>query len=218
MKSSRTILDIMMTILSIILMGGTILFPDERIHQILGLVMLGLWICHVVLNRRWFGSIFRGTYTPYRTLQTVVNIGILLCALLLMISGIMMSWFLPFDVDTGLGFARIAHLLSSHWYYIFMCAHIGLHVATIVRRILHDKPFPVIAKIIITFICAYGVYALFVRKIFSYLFLQQQFFFFDFERGSVLFALDYLSILILIASLFHLLGNFLLKRKLKNKA
>ena len=31
-------LDILMTILSVILMGGTMFFPDDRIHQICGTV------------------------------------------------------------------------------------------------------------------------------------------------------------------------------------
>lgn len=33
-------LDIAMTALSIILMGGTVLFPDDKIHQILGMTLL----------------------------------------------------------------------------------------------------------------------------------------------------------------------------------
>ncbi|WP_433070853.1 hypothetical protein [Treponema vincentii] len=36
----RMPLDIAMTALSIILMGGTVLFPDDKIHQILGMTLL----------------------------------------------------------------------------------------------------------------------------------------------------------------------------------
>ena len=45
-------LDIAMTALSIILMGGTVLFPDDKIHQILGMALLALWAVHIILNRR----------------------------------------------------------------------------------------------------------------------------------------------------------------------
>ena len=120
-KRIRMPLDILMTILSIILMGGTVLFPNDRVHQILGMTLLVLWAVHVILNRRWFGSLFKGRYAPHRIMQIVVNLGVLVCALLLMISGMMMAWFVPSEiVGGGLGFARTTHLLSSHWYYIFM--------------------------------------------------------------------------------------------------
>ena len=39
------------------------------------------------------------------------------------------------------------------------------------------------------------------------MFLQQQFFFFDFDRGYVLFAIDYLSILVLFAAVAHYAGK-----------
>ena len=57
----RMSMDITMTILSVILMGGNFLFPAEIVHEIL-----------------------------------------------------------------GLGFARIAHLLASHWYYLFAMDYISI--------------------------------------------------------------------------------------------
>ncbi|EEV19155.1 hypothetical protein TREVI0001_0259 [Treponema vincentii ATCC 35580] len=39
-QNFRMPLDIAMTALSIILMGGTVLFPDDKIHQILGMTLL----------------------------------------------------------------------------------------------------------------------------------------------------------------------------------
>ena len=52
-------LDILMTLLSVILMGGTVLFPDDRIHQICGISLIVLWVFHIVLNRRWYASFAR---------------------------------------------------------------------------------------------------------------------------------------------------------------
>ena len=43
-------------------------------------------------------------------------------------------------------------------------------------------------------------------KLIQYMFLQQQFFFFDFDKGYVLFAVDYLSILVLFAAVAHYAG------------
>ena len=115
----RMSMDITMTILSVILMGGNFLFPAEIVHEIL-----------------------------------------------------------------GLGFARIVHLISSHWYYLFMSLHIGLH----------------------------GVYSFIARGVWKYLILRQQFFFFDLEWGYILFAMDYISIIILFATISHVIAKLLKKR------
>ena len=126
----RLPLDIMMTLVSIALMGGNFLFPADIVHEILGVALFVLWTVHIALNRRWYSAIFRGKYNPYRIMQTVINCCILICTIFLMISGIILSnhLFTFLNIQSGLGFARIAHLLSSHWYYLFMSLHIGLHM------------------------------------------------------------------------------------------
>ncbi len=49
----RMAVDISMTILSIILMGGNYLFPVDIVHEILGVGLFVLWDVHITLNRRW---------------------------------------------------------------------------------------------------------------------------------------------------------------------
>ena len=195
----RMTIDITMTILSIILMGGNYLFPADIVHEILGLALFLLWAVHISLNRRWYGAIFKGKYNPYRVMQTVVNCGILICALFLMISGIILSnhVFTFLNIQAGLGFARIAHLLASHWYYLFMSLHIGLHVG----RLFQNITAKIIPRIILALVCAYGIYAFIARGVWKYLILRQQFFFFDLGLGYILFAIDYISIIILFATI-----------------
>ena len=158
----RLPLDIMMTLVSIVLMGGNYLSPADIVHEILGVALFVLWGVHIFLNRRWYaslaqasksitstnandrrayGAIFRGKYNPYRIMQTFINCCILICTIFLMISGIILSnhLFTFLNIQSGLGFARIAHLLSSHWYYLFMALHIGLHVGVITNRIKQKK-------------------------------------------------------------------------------
>ncbi|MDD5929658.1 MAG: DUF4405 domain-containing protein [Spirochaetales bacterium] len=208
----RMTIDITMTILSIILMGGNYLFPADIVHEILGVGLFVLWGVHIALNRRWYGAIFRGKYNPYRVMQTVINCCILLCTIFLMISGIILSnhIFTFLNIQGGLGFARIAHLLASHWYYLFMSLHIGLHVG----RLFQNITTKIIPRIILALVCAYGIYAFIARGVWKYLILQQQFFFFDLDRGYILFAIDYISIIILFATLSQLLAKSLKKGKL----
>ena len=253
----RIPLDITMTALSVILMGGTVLFPNDKVHQILGMVLIALWAAHIALNRKWYGAVLKGKYNPYRIMQTVVNFGILLCAILLAVSGMMMAWFVPESVNVPLGFARTAHLVSSHWYYIFMCTHLGMHVEMIANKIrlsrtqqecsssvqqechsraptressgkeiigsspimtggskpamtdTPNKAKAIAAKVLLVLVCVYGIYAFIVRGVGKYMFFRQQFFFLDLEKGYLIFALDYLSILVLIATASHWLGKAL---------
>ena len=236
----RLPIDIMMTLVSIVLMGGNFLFPAEIVHEILGVGLFVLWSVHIFLNRRWYGAIFKGKYNPYRIMQTVINCCILLCTIFLMISGIILSnhLFTFLNIQSGLGFARIAHLLSSHWYYLFMSLHIGLHVGVITnkmrhpapinchpelvsgsstnempKQLRHDKLRKIIPRIILALVCAYGLYAFITRGVWKYLILRQQFFFFDLERGYVLFVLDYISIIILFSTILHLIASRLKKNR-----
>lgn len=247
-------IDIAMTLLSIILMGGNYFFPADIVHEILGVALLLLWAVHIALNRRWYGAIFRGSYNPYRVMQTVINCGILICAIFLMISGIILSnhIFTFLGIEKGLGFARIAHLLASHWYFLFMSMHIGLHVSMIANKMCHKernvyqpelnachpelnvchpelvsgspgKEMPkqvrhnrlrkILLLSILALACLYGIYAFIIRGVWKYLILQQQFFFFDLERGYILFAIDYISIIILFAAISHFVAAILKKNR-----
>ena len=227
----RLPLDIMMTLVSIVLMGGNFLFPAEIVHEILGVGLFVLWSVHIFLNRRWYaslaqasklitstnandrrsyGAIFKGKYNPYRIMQTVINCCILICTIFLMISGIILSnqLFTFLNIQSGLGFARIAHLLSSHWYYLFMSLHIGLHMG----RLFQNVATKIIPRILLVLTSLYGVYAFIARGVWKYLVLKQQFFFFDLERGYILFAMDYISIIILFATISHFIAKLLKKR------
>jgi hypothetical protein len=226
-------------------MGGNYLFPSDIVHEILGVGLFVLWGVHIALNRHWYGAIFRGKYNPYRVMQTIINCCILICTIFLMISGIILSnhLFTFLNIQSGLGFARIAHLLASHWYYLFMSLHIGLHVGMISNKLCHSPALTressnkeiigfspimtgkansimaekdraimtLVGKILLALICAYGLYAFIGRGVWKYLILQQQFFFFDLEKGYVLFALDYISIIILFATISHLIAKLLKK-------
>ena len=234
----RLPLDIMMTLVSIVLMGGNYLFPADIVHEILGVALFVLWAIHIILNRRWYGAIFKGKYNPYRVMQTVINCCILICTIFLMISGIILSnqLFTFLNIQSGLGFARIAHLISSHWYYLFMSLHIGLHVGVITnkmrhpapinchpelvsgsstnempKQVRHDKLRKIIPCIILALVCVYGLYAFIARGVWKYLILKQQFFFFDLERGYILFTMDYISIIILFATISHFIAKLLKK-------
>ena len=209
----RMTLDLTMTVLSLVLMGGNYFFPWDGVHEVLGVALLVLWAVHVWLNHGFYKSLFKGKYNAFRILQAIINVGILLCAVLLMVSGIMLSnhVFAFLGIELGADFARTAHLLSSHWYFVFMSLHIGMHVGIIARQVADRKKSnieseeksnarKIICRAILAFVCAYGVYAFIVRNIGKYLLFLQPFFFFDIERGYVLFFVDYVCIMAAIVT------------------
>ena len=119
-------LDVLMTAALFFLMGYQ--FWGETAHEWIGAGMLVLFVVHQVLNRSWYKNLFRGRYTPMRTLQCLVNVLTLAAMLALMYSGITMSRhvfaFLP--IRGGLMLARRLHILGSYWGYLLMSLHLGL--------------------------------------------------------------------------------------------
>ena len=205
-------------------------------HEIIGVLLSVVWAVHVYANRRWLKTVFRGRYNPYRIMQTVVNCGMLICAAFLAISGVMLSnhVFAFLGIESGASFARTAHLLASHWYFVFIALHIGLHVNVILNRLgvarivagecasaaapkLCEKDtadstlrwMVIVSRIAVALIGGYGVYAFVERGLWKYLTLQQPFFFMDLECGYVLFFVDYIAMIVALAAAMHYAVKFL---------
>ena len=185
-----------MAVLTLVLMGGNGLF-DGLVHEILGVVLFVLWAVHVIWNRAWIKGVLKGKYNALRIVRTIINAGVIICVLFLIISGVMLSnhVFAWLGIESGASFARTAHMLASHWYFVFVSLHIGLHLSLFIRGR--------VAMGVAAALGAYGIYAFIARGLWKYLSLQQPFFFLDLERGYILFALDYIAIMALFAvSLF----------------
>ena len=203
-KIARRTLDIAMAVLTLVLMGGNGLF-NGLVHEILGVVLFVLWIVHIVWNRAWIKGFLKGKYNALRIVRTVINVGVIVCVLFLMISGVMLSnhVFAWLGVESGASFARNAHMLASHWYLVFVSLHIGLHLSLFIRG--------KVATGITLALAAYGIYAFVARGLWKYLTLQQPFFFLDLERGYLLFVLDYIAIMAMFAVVMHLAMTAMVK-------
>ena len=219
-------LEIPLTILSLLLMGGNMFLPWAPAHEVIGVALMVVWGVHLYANRRWFKATFRGRYNPFRITQAVVNYGMIICVVFLAVSGVMLSnhLFAFFGIESGASFARTAHLLASHWYFVFISLHIGMHVGVIYNRLKFAlllewtrgsafASWKVVTRIIVALVSVYGIYAFVERGLWKYLTLQQPFFFMDMERGYILFFVDYISILALFATAMHYAAKFLIKHK-----
>jgi hypothetical protein len=210
--------DIAMTAVLLLLMTYELI--GQVSHELLGIIMFVLFILHHILNNRWTKNLIKGKYTTLRTLQTVLVVLVLFSMAGSIFSGVMLSRhifsFLPFS--DGLSFARNLHMLSAYWGFVFMSLHLGFHWNMIMgmAKRLTKKPSVMrtwMLRIIALIIAGYGVYAFVKRDIGSYLLLQNQFAFFDFEEPIVQFLLDYIAVLGLFTAIVHYTSGIIRKCK-----
>ena len=88
-KRIRLTADIAMTVLLPMLMAYSLI--GEMFHEVIGTLMLVLFIIHHVMNRKWHSTIIKGKYTVRRIVQTLMDFVLLVIMLLQPVSGILMS-------------------------------------------------------------------------------------------------------------------------------
>ena len=213
--------DVLMTAVLMLLMAYSLV--GEAAHEWLGMGMFALFILHHCLNSKWSQNIYKGKYTAYRALQTILVILCLLSMLGCMISGIVLSKHaLSFlSIEHGSYWARPVHMLASYWGYVFLSLHIGLHWNTMLgmAKKLSKKPYAArswIFRILGLLIAAYGAYAFFKREIGAYMTLQNMFVFFDFDEPLICFLLDYSAVMGLFVCIGHYLA--MAARKIKRSS
>lgn len=60
----KKLVDACMTVLLLLLMAYPV--TGETLHEWFGVGMTVLLIVHHILNRKWYGALFKGRYNPYR--------------------------------------------------------------------------------------------------------------------------------------------------------
>ena len=192
----KRIVDVCMTVLLLCLMAYQV--TGEQAHEWIGIGMTVLVIIHQILNRRWYGAIFKGRYTAYRFLSMIVNVLLLLSFALTAFSGMSMSGhavpFLYGVMDVSL--ARKIHLSMSHWSFVLMGLHLGMHVPLMAAKWkLSDKKKSLISAI---FCCIAGIgLFLFLRNgMPDYLFFRVLFAFLDYEKAAALVFLENILMLL----------------------
>lgn len=199
-----------MTVALLFLMTYNML--GDAFHEWVGAGMLVLFLLHHILNFKWSRAIFRGKYTAYRILQTMLVFAILLTMLGSLVSGIILSRhvFTFLGIDGGRSFARTLHLVCAYWNLVLLSVHLGLHWNSMMAMAnkVSRKPSAIrtwVLRILAFVVAGYGAFAFLNRDIGSYMTLQTQFVFFDYEEPLLLFLVDYLAMM----GLFICVGYYL---------
>ena len=209
---TKIITDLVMTVALLFLMSYGLI--GETLHEWLGIGMFALFILHHILNCKWSGRLLKGKYTLYRILQTVLVVPALAAMLGSTVSGIVLSRhalsFLP--IAGGQSWARTLHMLSAYWGFVFISLHLGVHwsMMTGMASRLWKKKSAIRSwgvRAVGFWIAGYGVYAFLKRDIGSYMFLKNQFVFFDFEEPLILFLLDYIAVMGLFVCVGHYIAQ-----------
>ena len=143
----RFVLDMVMLVIFLMVMRYRTLPP--MMHEVLGLVLLAGAVIHLLWNRRWFSSLFRGKWLPTRSLQTVMNVLLLVSFIASMVTGILSSHhiFRSLWISLGLSnsiFVHQLHIVSSYAMAFILGMHIGMNWMALWKRM---KRLPLIGAL-----------------------------------------------------------------------
>ncbi len=210
-------------------------------HEWIGVGLFGLFIAHHILNWNWHKSLFKGKYTPMRALGLCINALIFATMLIQIYSGIAMSQYV-FDFPNfagGMSVTRKLHILGSYWGFLLISLHLGLHWNVFIKlagrlsQIKTDTHADIsssppkqkrqrlrfaLAPLLGALVGVYGVFVFLKRDFPTYLLLQSEFVFMDYEESWLLFYLDYLALIGLCVFISYYTTKILLNSSAKNQS
>lgn len=209
---TKRVIDFLMTAALLLLMSYSLI--GEAAHEWTGMGMFLLFAVHLILNRKWIGSLRKGRWSFYRGVRTVIAALCFLTMAGLMASGIILSNYIfsGLRIRGWSALARQVHLLCSYWGFGLMSLHLGLHwgmVLTAARRYFQVQRLRWLGWLT----AAYGAYAFWKRGLPDYLFLRTHFVFFNYEEPVLFFFTDYLSIMGLFVFCGHCASCLLARRQ-----
>lgn len=207
-------LDIALTAVLLLLMA--IQVTGQFWHEWLGIAMTALTIIHHVLNRKYYTSVLKGKQNALRIFQLIINTLLLFSFALTAFSGMVMSRyttpFLNGLITTSI--VRRLHLAFSHWSFVLMGMHIGLHFGIITRK-LPKKSIKIALCVIMSAISVVGLWLFFKAQMPEYMFFRLSFAFLDYTKAWWLVILENLVMLLSWAFAAYLISLILklIKRK-----
>ena len=193
---ARRIIDACMTALLLFLMAYQV--TGEVLHEWIGIAMTVLVIVHQILNRKWYSAVFKGKYNPYRIVTTAVNILLLLSFAMTALSGMSMSGHaVPFMYGMApVSLARKTHLAMSHWSFVLMGLHLGLHIPVMTAGMKTEGKTRAAIAAIFCCIAGAGLFLFLRNGWLDYMLFRAAFAFLDYEKAGTLVLLENILMLI----------------------
>ena len=191
--------DIAMTVILLCLMAYQV--SGEALHEWFGIAMTILLIVHHILNRRWYVSLFKGRYNPYRIMTTSANMMLLIAIGLTAVCGMSMSnHAVPFLYGIlPVSFARRIHLSISYWSFLLMGLHLGFHLPAMTAKMNLSKTTGTVLNCLFVVVAGLGLGCFLRNGISDYLFFKTPFAFFDYDKSGLMVFLENLAELLCFA-------------------
>ena len=186
----RLTVDAGMLILLLCLMSYQV--TGEALHEWIGVAMTLTVIVHQILNRRWYAAAFKGKYNAYRALTTSVNVLLIAAMLATALCGMAMSEYaVPFLYWTrGVFLVRPTHLAMSHWAFLLMGLHLGLHLPVMAGKWKLGEKGKGVLSVLGTLLGGIGIWLFLRNGMPNYLFFRVPFAFLDYEKAGWLVFLE----------------------------
>ena len=200
---TKRIVDAVMTVLLLCLMAYQV--TGEMAHEWIGMGMTALVVLHQLLNRKWYGVLLKGKYNPYRGVTTILNILLLASFALTAFCGMSMSGYaVPFLYGMApVFFVRRMHLSMSHWAFVLMGLHLGMHIPAMTVGLKLKGGAKAALACAFTCIGGIGLWLFLRNGMPDYLFFRVPFAFLDYEKAGWLVFLENL----LMLSFWALIGT-----------
>lgn len=211
-KVIKIIIDALMYVLFLLLMGQHL--ASGALHEWLG---TGLFVCfaaHNALNYKWYKALFKGKYTVQRSIQTAVNLLLMVSFVGCMLSALMISGvvFRNFRIPDMMMFGRKLHMVSSAWCFVFMSIHLGMHIRAPKKKIAVTAFYALTGAASL-----YGIYHFIVRRFYEELFLLTEFKWFDYDKLLLEYIFETMCISMAFVMITHTLKQITKNTKEKNK-
>ena len=140
----------------------------------------------------------KGKYNAYRIVSACVNVLLLISFALTAFCGMAMSnYAVPFLYGiVRVSFVRVTHLSMSHWSFVLMGLHLGLHVPVMLAKLkLKDNARHVLSASC-TAVAGVGLWLFLKNGMPNYLFFRVPFAFLDYEKAGALVLLENVTMLL----------------------
>ncbi|WP_298518236.1 DUF4405 domain-containing protein [uncultured Methanobrevibacter sp.] len=104
------------------------------IHEIIGIGLIFLIILHIKFNKNYFKAIPKGKYNLKRTIDLIINMGLLISLSITIISGILSS--MKSFKGLKIGNHKMSHIHKSS--SILSLIFLGLHLLTTRKKLLRE--------------------------------------------------------------------------------
>ena len=192
-------MDTLLTLLVLCLMSYQA--AGGAVHEWSGVAMTALLVLHHILNRRWYGALFKGRYSARRILASAINVLLLVSVVLTAVCGMGMSCSaIPFLYGfLPIPFAQRFHLAMSFWSFVLMGLHLGLHLPALTGEGRMSGRAKIVTIRASVLVAAVGAWLFIKNGIPGYLFFRAPFAMFDYTKSLLRVLLENLSMFVFFA-------------------